>query len=715
MTRSLIFLAAVLPLAGATLEECRAFRLHGNTKEAGNCFNQLATNRDPYLRAEGFWGLGDFSAASDSFRAAATNEPKSAHVRVRWGRLFLERFNREEAAGLFQEALDLHGDDSQAYLGLALVAARGFDVKAVEFAAKALELDPKLLEAQTLLAHLALEENDRPRAAAVANKAIALSGDALDAMAILGVMDLLDGHAASPWFPRIFNINPNYGEAYEAAGYFFVLNRRYEEAIAFYRKALDLNPRLWSARASLGVTLMRLGEEAEARHQLEQCYENNYRNAETVNTLRLLDSYKNFETFTTPRTILRLHKKEAAVLRPYFQAELDRDIADYEAKYKFKLPGPVQLEVYPNHEDFAVRTMGLPGLGALGVTFGRVVAMDSPSGRPPGQFHWASTLRHEMSHVYVLSMTRHLVPRWFTEGIAVHEESAASPDWGDRLDPSSIRAIQDKKLLPVAELDSGFVRPSYPAQVVVSYFQAGRICDFIVEKWGDGKILAMIESYAASKPTPEVILENLGVSDREFDTQFLVWLDQHTKSVVEHFAEWKKRVAAIDKTKPEDVIREGLAIRDFYPDFVEHGSVYELLASAYEAKGIMPAAIAELERYRDAGGRNPTLLKKLAALEPDPSAIVTLTKLLYIAPQDPDVHLRLGGLLLNQGDAPSAIREYTALLASKPLDPAESHFQLARALRAAKRIDDARDEVLQALETAPGFRPAQQLLLELSK
>ncbi len=46
-----------------------------------------------------------------------------------------------------------------------------------------------------------------------------------------------------------------------------------------------------------------------------------------------------------------------------------------------KLNGPVQVELYPDHEDFAVRTMGMPGLGALGVTFGEVVAMDSPSKR----------------------------------------------------------------------------------------------------------------------------------------------------------------------------------------------------------------------------------------------------------------------------------------------------------------------------------------------
>ena len=101
----------------------------------------------------------------------------------------------------------------------------------------------------------------------------------------------------------------------------------------------------------------------------------------------------------------------------------------------------------------------MPGLGALGVTFGYVVAMDSPSGRKPGSFHWASTLWHELSHVYVLTATEHLVPRWFTEGMAVHEETAVSPEWGDRLGPEVIAAIREKKLLPVAELDRGFVRP----------------------------------------------------------------------------------------------------------------------------------------------------------------------------------------------------------------------------------------------------------------
>src|ERR1700753_4367242 len=143
-----------------------------------------------------------------------------------------------------------------------------------------------------------------------------------------------------------------------------------------------------------------------------------------------------------------------------------------------KLSGSVQVEVYPNHEDFAVRTMGMPGLGALGVTFGQVVAMDSPSARKPGDFNWGSTLWHEMSHVYILTATNRRVPRWFTEGLAVHEETQVSPEWGDRVTPDILTAIRDKKLLPISQLDRGFIFPQYPAQVLVSYFQAGNICDY---------------------------------------------------------------------------------------------------------------------------------------------------------------------------------------------------------------------------------------------
>ena len=239
-----------------------------------------------------------------------------------------------------------------------------------------------------------------------------------------------------------------------------MLNRRYEDAIQYYRKAIALDPQLWTARSELGINLMRLGQTDEAMEQLADCFHHGLVNSATKNTLKLLDKYVNFVTTKSGLISLRLDKKEAGILHPYFEAEIERVIATYEAKYKMKLDRPVLVEAFPNHEDFAVRTLGMPGLGALGVTFtsrtyGSTIALDSPSGRKPGEFHWDSTLWHEMSHVFTLTMTNSLVPRWFTEGIAVHEETAANPEWGDRITPEILMAIKNHQLLPVADLDRG--------------------------------------------------------------------------------------------------------------------------------------------------------------------------------------------------------------------------------------------------------------------
>ena len=108
--------------------------------------------------------------------------------------------------------------------------------------------------------------------------------------------------------------------------------------------------------------------------------------------------------------------------------------------------------------------------------------MDSPSAPSSrATFHWASTMWHEMSHVYVLSMTKSRVPRWFTEGLAVYEETAnGHPEWGDRLDPETISAIKEQEAAarsPRSIADS-FI-PPIPTQVIVSYYQAGKICNFI--------------------------------------------------------------------------------------------------------------------------------------------------------------------------------------------------------------------------------------------
>jgi tetratricopeptide (TPR) repeat protein len=705
----------------ATPDGCQSLRKHGRNGDAQKCFQDLTQTRDPYLRAEGYWGLGRYQEANDQFRIAVAESDHNANYRVRWGLLLHERFNNAEAEDLFKEALQRDSKNAQAYLGLALVSADGFDSKAIEWTAKALELDPKLVEGHELIASLALEDSDTKQALAQADEALKLSPEALDAMAIHAAVEVLADRSPDTWLERIRQVNPTYGQGSALIAHYLVLNYRWEDAVSYYRQAVALDPELWSAHSDLGVNLMRLGQEQEARQQLEMCYDHDYRNEATVNSLRLLDSYQNFVTIKGPEVILKLHKKEADLLRPYLEQQVKQNITDYEKKYRMTLPGPVQVEVYPDHEDFAVRTMGMPGLGALGVTFGEVVAMDSPSSREPGSFNWASTLRHEMSHVFILTATNHRVPRWFAEGLAVHEETEASPEWGDRVTPEILVAVRDKKLLPVTDLDRGFVRPEYPGQVIVSYFQAGRICDYIKSRWGDAKLLAMAHSFAEHKTTSEVIQQDLGMKLDEFDRQFRDWLNQDVGKTAANFDEWRKRLrdlAELAKSAQYDqVLKQGDEVLRLYPEYVFEANAYQFMADADVAKGDERAAAAVLTNYEKMGGSKPETLKELASLveklgKPQETA-ETLDRINYIYPMDEDLHRHLGDLWLRQKNFDGAVREYSAVVAMHPLDSASAQFNLAQAYFAEGRNQDAEEHILASLESAPGFRPAQKLLLQI--
>jgi cellulose synthase operon protein C len=724
----LILLACAVSARAAVPADCWTLRKDGHGAEAQTCFNALTRSADAYSRAEGFWGLEEWEQANEQFRLAAQPANSKANYKVRWGMLLHERFNDAEAANLFHEALTGDPSNAEAYLGLAIVSADDFDGKAAVYAKKSIELDPKLAPAHELMAELALDNDDHDVAAAEADKAISFEGDALDAMAVHAAIELIGDRSADAWIAKSAAITsgqgPGLGEAYARIGHELELHYRYEDAVIYYRKSIDADPSLWAAHSALGIDLMRLGKEDEPRKELELSYNNDYRDAATVNSLRLLDSYKNFETIRDATTIVKLNKAEADLLRPYIQSELHTILATYEKKYQMKLPGPVQVEVYPNHEDFAVRTTGMPGLGALGVTFGEVVAMDSPSARRPGDFNWGSTLWHEMSHVFILTATNHRVPRWFTEGLAVHEEGERSPEWKSNPTPEVLIAIRDKKLLPVATLDRGFVYPEYPSQVLVSYFQAGSICDYVKAKWGEGKLLEMVHSYAHLQTTPQVIEKDLGLAPDDFDKQYLAWLDQKYGVEAAHFDEWRAKlkalVAAAQQKQNDAVLQQAPAIVAMYPEYVGDANAYELMADADKAKGDTRGEASVLTAYEQEGGQSPDVLKRLATLEEGAretdKATATLERINYIYPlKDEDLHRRLGDLLFAQKQFDGAIREYSALVATGPLDKAGAQFNLARAYFAAGQKDKAEESVLAALESAPSYRPAQKLLLELQQ
>ena len=96
------------------------------------------------------------------------------------------------------------------------------------------------------------------------------------------------------------------------------------------------------------------------------------------------------------------------------------------------------------------------------------------------------------------------------------------------------------------------------------------------------------------------------------------------------------------------------------------------------------------------------------------AAAATLDRINYIDPAyDEDLHRHLGKLWLAQKNYEGAIREYRSVLALHPLDVASAQYDLAQAYMGAGQRDKAEDAVLASLEAAPGYRPAQKLLLQI--
>src|SRR5690606_42020706 len=85
----------------------------------------------------------------------------------------------------------------------------------------------------------------------------------------------------------------------------------------------------------------------------------------------------------------------------------------------------------------------------------------------------------------------------------------------------------------------------------------------------------------------------------------------------------------------------------------------------------------------------------------------------YIYPFEIELHERLAALHARNGDWPKAVREREVILALNPVDRAEALYQLALAHFEAGDAAAARRTVLRALEIAPNFERAPELLLRL--
>ena len=687
-----------------------------------------------------------FHDAVRAYEEAVAADPGDPEPRIDLGLLFLDKYDSFEAGPLIDEALARNPVHPRALLARARRAHFDGSSEALELAERSLETNPRLTEARTFLARLYLELEDVASAEAEARRALETNPVSLAAWTEIAAAAHLRGDAAAfaEARDRVLGLDPRHAKLYVALAQVAYRTHRYGDAVGFARQAVALDPLSWTGRAELGLNQLRVGDIEAGRTTLEASFEGDPFNVWVFNTLDLLEELAGFETATSDRFSFAFHPREAGALGIYAPPLAEEAFDAMRARYGYEPPTPISVEVYDRHADFSVRTVGLAGIGALGVSFGSVLAMDSPSARPGGAFNWGSTLWHEISHAFTLGYTEHRIPRWLSEGLAVLDERHAREGWGSDPDPGFLAAFAEERLPSLERFNYGFVRPAYPGQVQHAYYMASLLCEMLETSRGFAAIRAMLDGYRDGLETPEVVEGALGTTLADLDRELGEYIETrfaHALAALgqtaagrgrggrerptpvptpdpESFAGLMTAAAEANRAGRTEAAIEALTrARELFPEYAGPDAPALLLGRLHREGGDLARAA---EAYRDYTARNENHLDAHLALADieaergnDAAARAALERAIWIDPFHLDIHERLAAGYEAAERWPEAARERRALLALDPADAAEAHYRLALALHRGGDAAGARRAVLDALDIAPNFEAALDLLLEI--
>jgi tetratricopeptide (TPR) repeat protein len=685
-----------------------------------------------------------FHEANTLFREANRLAPDDAVINNAWGELLLDKYNLQDALKSFEAAIKSDPAFVAPQIGVATLAAQGNPPMAKRALDQALKLNPRSVPALLLQAEMALDSRERAAARTLIQQALEVNPNSLEAHALLGAVAFLDGRQDEfeRQVQKALSINPVYGDVYRVAGEHAGRNYRFDEAAALTMRALTIDPNNTQASIDLGSHLLRTGDEAGARVALERAFKGDPFHDTTKNSLELLDALDKYVTITEGDMVIRISPEEAPVMREHLVPLAKEALAALSKRYQFTPKGPILVEMFPEHDDFAVRTIGLPGfVGALGACFGRVVTLDSPRARSrPGEFSWQETLWHEMAHVITLQMSNNRLPRWLSEGASVFEERRARPEWGREMDLEYVVALNENKLLKLDAIGEGF---SDPELISLTYYQASHVVEHLIETYGEPSFWALLRAYGRGLETDAAMKEIYGITVAELQTAFDARMDKQYAGLRAALKrpEFKgtpgledlKIMAAANPGSFPVQMQLGVELRKakdpagaiaaferalkLAPSAGGPNSPNAMIASVSVEQKDTPRAIRALEAHVRLDPSDIESARTLATLlEPagDPARIEDAWgRVAAIDPFDTRAQSAVGRLALRRKDTDTALRAFRSALATNPPDRASAHTDLAEAYIQGGQLGEAKRQAVSALEIAPSFERAQDLLLTI--
>lgn len=483
--------------------------------------------------------LGSFQDANEAFRDAVRADETRAESQLEWAMLFFEKYDTGHAEECVQALLAHNPRHAQAhalYARIKLEQSLDF-TGATEHIEAALTTNPNLVMAHITRAGMALRDMNIRLADEHVARALAINPNDLETLSVRAAIRFLADDTAG--FERakteVFRRNRRFSRMYSIIGEFAEWEHRYPEIVAMAREAVTLDSDDAFGHATLGLNLLRMGEETDGLAALRDAWSRDRYNVHVFNTLNLYDNVisREYEQFDATPFRMRMHREERPALEPYVVPTMRRAYNDMVRRYGFTPEGPVRLEFYANTEHFSVRTTGLPNVGVQGVCFGKVVTAISPAGGP---FNWGNIVWHELAHVFHIQLSRNHVPRWFTEGLAEYETIVARPEWKREDDAALYLAMEGGRFPAIRDMNAAFTHVRHPQQILTAYYGSSQIIVYIVGRYGFEVIPRMLRAWGEGAQTPDVISRVLHISVEQLDTEFRAHTLQRLASHATDFA-----------------------------------------------------------------------------------------------------------------------------------------------------------------------------------